>query len=391
MATVLTPDFYSYQWAPLDAATLDGAWVDVAWPDGKTLRCFALWLAENVAETGFEVKTRESIIDPSDLPPAASIQGVSVSDEGGLRIDWHDGTTSAVHPGWLRHVADERHLPGSYLPAQEPWTAASLGAPPTTDGCAVLDDKQLLRQWLNDMVRFGFARLRNTPVDPNFLGHLAAQIGPIRDTNFGAVWSVQAVLDPDSTANTGLNLGQHTDLPTRETPPGFQFLHCIENSVQGGWSRMTDGRSLVGELEANHPAVYEALTTLRWTFFNRSPGCDHRWTGPMIDLGSPDQPLTLRAFYPVRGFPAMPEKDVARAYESMRVFSRLAHDPRFQLRYPFAVGDLIGFDNRRMLHGRDSFDSQTGARHLRGTYIDQDDLFSTLRVLERDAEQESFT
>ncbi len=78
----------------------------------------------------------------------------------------------------------------------------------------------------------------------------------------------------------------------------------------------------------------------------------------------------------------MAPSDIPRAYESLRVFAEMARDPRFQLTYPFRPGDLVGFDNRRILHGRDSFESG-GTRHLRGCYADHDDLFSRLRVLRR--------
>ena len=74
--------------------------------------------------------------------------------------------------------------------------------------------------------------------------------------------------------------------------------------------------------------------------------------------------------------------DMPRAYESLRVFASMARDPRFQLVYPFRPGDLVGFDNRRILHGRDAFES-AGSRHLRGTYADHDDFYSRLRVLRR--------
>ena len=103
----------------------------------------------------------------------------------------------------------------------------------------------------------------------------------------------------------------------------------------------------------------------------------------MIDHGSKRQPLTLRAFYPVRTAPHMAQADIPRAYDSLRVFATMARDPRFQLVYPFRPGDLVGFDNRRILHGRDAFES-AGSRHLRGCYADHDDLYSRLRVLRRD-------
>ncbi|KCV69103.1 hypothetical protein H696_04519 [Fonticula alba] len=36
-------------------------------------------------------------------------------------------------------------------------------------------------------------------------------------------------------------------------------------------------------------------------------------------------------------------------------------------------GDLIVFDNRRVLHARTAFESATGERHLRGSYLRLDD------------------
>jgi gamma-butyrobetaine dioxygenase len=381
--TPLTPDFYDYEWAALTSARLANGTVTVAWADGATLDCYSLWLAENAHGLGVEPKSREGTIDPADLPRPTDLVAATVGPDGALELSWNGGLAARVHPGWLRHVADRAHLPASFLPARETWTARDLPEPPTVDGSRVLDDRDVLTEWLTLLVRFGLARLTGTPADVDYLAELAARIGPIRDSNFGAVWSVQAKVEPESTAYTGLNLGQHTDLPTRETPPGFQFLHCVENSCSGGWSRMTDGLAVAAELAANHPDEYEALTTLRWVFFNRSVDDDHRWSGPIIDHGGPGQPLTLRAFYPVRAFADLAPADVPRAYVALRRFSEVAHDPRFQVRYPFRVGDLVGFDNRVVLHGRDAFDPVSGARHLRGCYIDHDDVFSRLRVLRR--------
>ncbi len=378
--TPITPDFYSYPWTSLASAELANDFVTVRWSDGSELRCYSLWLAEN--SYGIEERTRESMIDPADLPSPSDLLKAEVGPSGELSLAWAGGHRSAVHPGWLHHVAGGRHTPEASLPAIDAWTPASLAKPPTVDGSDIIDDDATLHSWLTALCRYGLARLVNTPADPDFMGRLATRLGPIRGSNFGDVFDVKAKIEPDSTANTGLNLGQHADLPTRETPPGFQFLHCLQNEVTGGWSRMTDGVSIVNELAEHHPDDFEALTTLQWTFSKRSTFADHRWTGPIIDNLETRYPLTMRAFYPVRGFPSMDPADQPRAYAAMRTFSSLAHDPRFQIRFPFAPGDLVGFNNRRVLHGRDAFDSG-GARWLRGCYIDQDDVYSRLRVLNR--------
>ena len=46
-------------------------------------------------------------------------------------------------------------------------------------------------------------------------------------------------------------------------------------------------------------------------------------------------------------------------------------------------GDLVGFDNRRVLHGPDAFGPGSGSRVLVGCYIDHDDVFSRRRVSRR--------
>ena len=92
--------------------------------------------------------------------------------------------------------------------------------------------------------------------------------------------------------------------------------------------------------------------------------------------------MSIRGFYPLRAFPDMPEADVPRAYRAVRRFHQLAADPRFQIRYRMQQGDLVTLDNRRILHGREAFEAE-GRRHFRGCYIDQDEVYSRLRVLER--------
>lgn len=378
----LTPDFVRHAWPPLTQAQLDDGWVHLTWADGRSWSAYSLWLAENADGYGLDPIVRESTLEPIRLPdPSGAIATAAVDPDGALAIVWHDGRRSRVHPGWLRHVADQRHTPSAMLPEPRAWTASDLPELPTVDASGGVDD-DVLRRWLELLVTFGLARLTGTPTEFDTVGAIVGRVAPLRDTNFGPVWSVRADPVPGSTANTGLDLGQHTDLPTREVPPGYQFLHCIENTVAGGSSRMSDGWSVVAALEAEQPHAYEALCTLEWVFANRSPDAEHRWIGPIIDRGGPRQPLTLRAFYPVRLAPHMADEDVPRAYAALRTFAAYARDPRFQVSTPFRPGDLVGFDNRRVLHGRDAYDSG-GHRHLRGCYADHDDVYSRLRVVRR--------
>jgi gamma-butyrobetaine dioxygenase len=387
---VLTPDFYDYAWVTPSSLVIHGRFLRLRWDDGVELDAFDLWLRESAVGTGgVDPATREGLIDPAEHNPATELVDAHIATDGSVHVLFGPDQVSCIyHPGWLRHVADGQHHANSWLPVAVAWSGNELTEPPTHDGATVLADDAAFCDWINDLVAFGLARLRNLPDDPDVAMQLASKIGTVRDTNFGPIWDVKAdsemagSADTNSTAYTNLRLGPHTDLPTRETPPGFQFLHCFANEAQGGNSTMADGAAVVAAIKADHPDHYEALTTLNWVFFNRGPGIDHRWSGPMIDLGAQGSPLTLRAFYPVRGFPDMAPADMPRAYVAMRCFSVLAASNRFQISYPFEAGDMVCFDNRRVLHGRDPF-STGGKRHLRGIYIDHDDVLSATRVANR--------
>lgn len=386
--TVDTPDFYEYPWVPPLSVAVDGRFVELTWSDGASLQAFDLWLFENAVGLGTDEATREGLVDPAEHQDRLII-GAEIDADGRVLVRFASPDEQACfHPGWLHHVATGQHLASSWLPVQHRWTAADLAEPPTHDAPAVLHDTEACRLWLNDLVAYGISRLRGLPDDPDVALSVARLIGAIRDTNFGPIWDVKADVemagsaDTNSTANTNLRLGPHTDLPTRETPPGYQFLHCLANEASGGHSTMADGAAVVAALEHEHPEHYEALTTLKWIYFNRGPGIDHRWSGPFIDHVVDGSPLTLRAFYPVRAFPDMAPQDIPRAYEAMKCFSTMAASDRFRMAYPFAPGDMVGFDNRRVLHGRDPFESG-GHRHLRGIYIDHDEVLSATRVANR--------
>ena len=384
------PDFYHYLPAPIKLADWSGDTVVLHWHDGKRLSCHRFWLRENTfGYGGIDPATREGLMDPAELSDAMQMTSVSVTPAGDLCIVWQpDEQETLYHSGWLRHIAEGQHHPHSWLPKPEIWTAASLPHPPRRAATPILHDDSALADMLNDLLCYGVCVVEQAPTEPGFLNQLAGRIGPVRDSNFGALWDVKADIElagdakTNTTANTGFRLGPHTDLPTREVPPGFQFLHCLINEADGGESTLTDGAALVQALKASQPDDYEMLSTRRWIFFNRGPGIDHRFSAPIIDTLGGDEMTTIRAFYPVRAFPDMPDKEVAGAYAALRRFHQLADDARFELTFRLRPGDIMCFDNRRIMHGRKAF-SGSGKRHLQGIYIDRDEIQSTARAVNR--------
>ena len=391
---LLAPDFYHYALAPIAAVQAGDDALVLSWPDGRQLNCHRFWLRENtMGHGGIDPATREGLMDPAALSEAMQIAAFELTDAGDLRVTWApDGAAESVvstyHSGWLRHIAEGLHLPQGWLPAPEPWNASTLPAPPRRYAGAILTDDDSLCDMLNDLLRFGVCVVERAPTEPGFLNTLAGRIGPVRDSNFGLLWDVKADVTlagdakTNTTANTGFRLGPHTDLPTREIPPGFQFLHCLINEADGGESTLTDGAALIDALKTQRPNDYEILSTRHWVFFNRGPGIDHRFSAPIIDPMGGEGVPTIRAFYPVRAFPDMPDADVGEAYAALRRFHALADDPRFELIFRLGPGDIMCFDNRRVMHGRKAF-SGSGQRHLQGVYIDRDEILSKARAVNR--------
>ena len=80
----------------------------------------------------------------------------------------------------------------------------------------------------------------------------------------------------------------------------------------------------------------------------------------------------------------LPFEQVQPYYDALFLFRRILEDECNHYRIRLEAGDLVMFDNERILHGR--VGHSIGERHLQGCYADRDGLLSTLRVLERDHE-----
>ena len=54
---------------------------------------------------------------------------------------------------------------------------------------------------------------------------------------------------------------------------------------------------------------------------------------------------------------------------------------KYKIEFRLEPKDLIMMDNHRLLHGRTSYDSSEGARHLQGCYLEFDSTDGKLRHL----------
>jgi gamma-butyrobetaine dioxygenase len=380
-----TPD--SFAWPTLavieycDLAD-DGA-ILVRWADQQVSRFHPIWLRDNCAcDVCLHPFTREHLTDLLELPLDLKADKVSLDSDGALIVTWLvDSHVSVFNPGWLF-----AHCALSQQPSAPPllWTATELVEPMSFSATDEQLNDDVLLEVLVAVESSGLARIRNFGSSRDTVEALGLRIGPVRETHFARIFDVVSRADGDSNAYTSERLSAHTDIPTREAPPGLQVLHCLVADADGGASTMTDGFKLAADLADRFPQDYAILSTLKWCFANRGGDTDYRWQAPIINVDENGKVFEVRLL-PFSRAPLMTEyKNIEPAYRALQRFMAMANSAEYQMRYQFAAGDIVIFDNRRILHGREAFFPQTGDRELRGLYLDRDDMQSKIRMLTKE-------
>ena len=320
------------------------------------------------------------------MPPDLDAAWVSITDAGGLRVEWQpEGHVSDYDSDWLRGLRGGPRDRSHWGPALTTWGAELSKAMPNADYDAVTGSDSALLHWLRLLRDSGIAVLRGTPREPLSVLALAGLIGPARATNFGEHFDVVSKPEPNSNAYTALGLLCHTDLPNWERPPDYQLLHCLKNDADGGDSILVDGFRAVEELRQREAAAYRLLTRFPVDFRFQDNESDIRFRAPTIGLNEAGAVTEVRFNFAVMDAIGAPAENMGALCRALRAFAAVIRDPALECRYRLCPGELLVFDNRRVLHGRAAFDLSTGRRHLQGCYVDRDQLLSRIRVLERSA------
>ncbi len=378
------PDYATYRSdRSLVRVAIEGQALRLLWDDGRESRHHSFWLRENSPEPAtLHPQSREMRIDPSLLPAALHPGAARIDGEGYLSVVWsHGGHKSRFDPAWLyAHAWFEED---GKAEAPSLWDASVLREPPSFDGPAVLSDESLFLDWLIALRSKGIARLRNLPSADSTLEDLVTRIGPVRESNFGRRYRLRIKADPDSNAFTSGALLPHIDMPTRECPHGLQFFFCHHNTAEGGEGSFVDGFRIAEDIRRDDPELFRILSQVNWTWNNRARDTDYRAEAPIFGL-HPDGRMKEVRFTPWLRAPLQaPVAVQEKAYQAVHRLIRMTRDPQYQLLVTYRDGDLVAFDNRRLLHGRTAYEAKGGVRDIEGIYADRDDLESRIRVLQR--------
>lgn len=244
--------------------------------------------------------------------------------------------------------------------------------------------------------RDGLVFIDAVPESESSVAQIVNRIGPLQQTFYGPTWDVRSVPQAKNVAYTSKYLGFHMDLLYMRDPPGFQFLHCVHNSCEGGESRFADTFKAVDQLVAEYGREYlDPLKSYRVRYEYDNDGFFYSDRKATVELRSNfDEPprRVLHAqhdqiigdvghvFWSPPFVGHIPwQTDLAkysRFLKATKAFADIMERPRNVYQEKMDGGTCVIFDNLRVVHARNAFDLNSGKRWLRGAYLNRQDFIS---------------
>jgi gamma-butyrobetaine dioxygenase len=355
----------------LDSAIL------VIWNDDSQSTFPFIWLRDT-DPLGFHVQTNERIFDLTSIDVEISPSSIELT-ETGIDLQWpNEERRSLIPNAHLAQYADECRLADAAQISTKSWQGDFA---PSVFNQSLSQTPSGLKEILLGLKRDGLVIISNLS---GVQGgeEFGDMISFKRETNFGVMFEVVNKADPNNLAYTAVQLPLHTDLSNQEMPPGYQFLHCIENNAQGGESVLADGFAIAQALKAQDPDAYALLCSEKMPFRFHDKDCDIRYSHPLISESEGEVNSFIFNAHLADCY-HLKSDNCIEYYQAYQTLMREIRKEQYALKLKLKAGEMMIFDNKRVLHGRNSFDPATGDRHLRGYYIDHSEVDSKIRMLEK--------
>jgi gamma-butyrobetaine dioxygenase len=351
----------------------------IEWGDHHHSTFHYIWLRDNAPENRHA--NGQKLTDTVDVPLDITVKAIIITNT--VRIEWADDKTSEFEPAWLRAHAYEPGAVAGRRQQPQLWTANDIvAALPEFSYPALTAQDDRLRDMLAAVRDLGFALIHEVPAESEALFKVVKLFGYVRETNYGPYFDVKVAPNPTNLAYTGLTLNGHTDKPYRHPVPTLQLLHVLHNAVEGGDNTLVDGFCVAEALRQAAPDKFALLTTAPVTFRFCSDEADLQYESTIIETdvwgavsGIRFNNRSMQAFY-------LPPDQMEAFYAAYQTFGHMLEAETYKITFKLEAGDLMLFDNQRILHGRIGYTS-SGQRHLQGCYADRDSLLSKLAVLSR--------
>ena len=350
---------------------------------GDTERTFSwMWLRDHSQDAeSFHPKTKQRLLETFDLDAPEAPEVELEEDGSALALHWKGAAKPSRYTAeYLATVDSPAELYNVTVADQVLWDGSAADEALNRFGYREVggEDGKAFGDMLLAIKRYGMAMVTEMPLRKEAVGDVMERIGYIRRTIFGTLWEFSSDGEIDDTAATPLDIKPHTDGTYSHDAPGLQALLCLSYEATGGNNTLVDGLFVAGRIRQEHPDAYRIL-------------CETSVPGQYIGDGSylvaQRPPLRADAAGRIvqvsynnhdRAPFLLPEPLMGRLYAALALFDGMVNDPANQIEFGLCPGEMIIFDNWRLLHGRKAFQ---GSRRMAGCYMNREDFESRLRML----------
>ncbi len=350
--------------------------LNVEWQSGETSEFSYFWLRDNARDpVSFDSHSHQRELFTAMVPADIRPEHLQLSADGdSFQIKWPDLDTIAEYDSGFLSMY-RRPTTVNTVPAPTLWDANSL-----SDDSICIDFTQATREdgnaaLLNILAAYGFALITDCPCEQQSVAKIANNIGYIRETIFGGLWEFEANASMADSAYTPKELRPHTDSTYSLDAPGLQLLLCLSYDAIGGESVMVDGFAVAHQLRQDDAALYDAISRIDVTGIYKGDGAILQASRPILRHDSQGQLVQVTFNNYDRATTRLAEPEMSQLYAGIRYLDGLFNHPSYQWRYQLQPGQMLVFDNWRVLHGRGAFQGQ---RKMAGAYVNREDYLSSL-------------
>jgi gamma-butyrobetaine dioxygenase len=223
----------------------------------------------------------------------------------------------------------------------------------------------------------GLVFVYDVPQSETSVERIGEQIGSLQETFYGRTWDVVSKPKAENVAYTNQFLGLHQDLLYYPDTPRIQLLHCLDNDCDGGESLFSDGVYAGTSLLTNQEGSRSRSNSrslrcdkVRYGYNKNGNVYSREHSLLKVEFARRDVPVVESVWWSPPFQIPFPESQSLRMWNhGARLFKTMVEDETSVFEYKMRPGECVIFDNWRVLHGRRQFNTSSGKRWLKGTYV----------------------
>ena len=335
-----------------------------------------IWLRDHAKDNdSWDERSNQRKIFTAKLDPKLHIKKAEIKDNGdSIDILWSDLKKNINYPS--QFFLDSRNKFKKKKQNIILWSNKDIDTNVYISFDEAISERGY-KSFLKKLYKYGFVVIQNCKTEISSVEKIAKKIGYVRESIFGGLWSFESNEGKADSAYTQEELRPHTDSTYSNDAPGLQLLLCCHYKASGGESILVDGYKIAEKIKHDNEEIYHLLTNIEVTGQYVGDGVSLEAKRPIFKLNS-DQELIQVSFNNYDRAPfRMSEDKTKKFYKAIREFDIIANNKQYQWRRVLKPGELLIFNNWRILHGRSSF---SGERKMSGCYINKEDFDSSCRI-----------